>query len=52
MKFAYYSQFHTMLAEIGYNGYFALELDHPEPFEDGVAQALSFLPPLWEGGNE
>ena len=35
--------------EIGYDGYFALELDHPEPFEEGIAQALSYLPPLFEG---
>lgn len=39
----------ALLREIGYDGYFALELDHPEPFEDGIAQALSYLPPLFEG---
>lgn len=37
----------AFLREIGYNGYFGLELDHPEPFEDGTKQALSYLPPLF-----
>lgn len=39
----------AFLREIGYGGYFALELDHPEPFEDGIEQALTYLPPLFEG---
>ena len=38
----------AFLREIGYDGYFALELDHPEPFEDGIEQALAYLPPLFE----
>lgn len=38
----------ALLREIGYDGYFALELDHPEPFEDGIEQALAYLPPLFE----
>ena len=37
-----------VLKEIGYDGYFALELDHPEPFEDGIAQAISYLTPFYE----
>ena len=41
----------AFLRKIGYGGYFALELDHPEPFEDGIKQALSYLPPLFEGEN-
>lgn len=38
----------AILKEIGYNGYFALELDHPEPFEDGVKQAVDYLPSLFK----
>ena len=38
-----------ILREIGYNGYFALELDHPEPFEDGIKQAVDYLPSLFKG---
>ena len=38
----------AFLREISYDGYFALELDHPEPFEEGIAQAISYLPPLFE----
>lgn len=32
-----------MQALAGYNGWFALELCHPEPFEDGVRQAMEYL---------
>ena len=45
-----YPRVMALLREIGYDGYFALELDHPEPFEEGIAQALSFLPTLFEKG--
>lgn len=44
-----FSRVMAFLREIDYDGYFALELNHPEPFEDGIEQALSFLPPLFEG---
>lgn len=46
-----YERVMTFLREIGYDGYFALELDHPEPFEDGIEQALSYLPPLFDGAS-
>ena len=36
-----------ILKEIGYDGYFALELDHPEPFDDGIDQAVEYLTPLF-----
>lgn len=45
-----YPRVMALLREMGYDGYFALELDHPEPFEDGIAQALAFLPPLFTKG--
>jgi len=32
-----------ILKENGYNGPYALELCHPEPFEDGVKQAMEYL---------
>ncbi|MBR4888992.1 MAG: sugar phosphate isomerase/epimerase [Clostridia bacterium] len=31
------------LKAAGYDGYYALELCHPEPFEDGVRQAMEYL---------
>ena len=31
------------LKAAGYNGWYALELCHPEPFEDGVRQAMEYL---------
>ena len=43
-----YPRVMTVLRDVGYDGYFALELDHPEPFEEGIEQALSYLPPLFE----
>ena len=46
-----YERVMAFFREMSYDGYFALELDHPEPFEDGIEQALSYLPPLFEGGN-
>ena len=36
-----------ILKNHGYNGAFALELDHPEPFEDGVYQAMDYLKRYW-----
>lgn len=32
-----------ILAEAGYSGTYALELGHPEPFEEGVRQAMNYL---------
>ena len=32
-----------VLKSIGYDGPLALELDHPEPFEEGVKQAIAHL---------
>ena len=42
-----YPRVMAVLHGIGYDGYFGLELDHPEPFEAGVMQALAYLPPLF-----
>ena len=36
-----------ILREIGYDGYFALELDHPEPFDEGIKQAIQYVTPLF-----
>ena len=32
-----------LLQDAGYHGFYALELGHPEPFEDGVRQAMEYL---------
>lgn len=32
-----------ILKETGYDGPFALEIEHPEPFEEGVRQAMEYL---------
>jgi len=32
-----------ILQQAGYQGTYALELSHPEPFEAGVAQAMEYL---------
>lgn len=32
-----------VLKETGYNGALALELEHPEPFEEGVRQAMDYI---------
>lgn len=40
-----------ILKGIHYDGYFALELDHPEPFDEGIDQAVNYLTPLFEGAQ-
>lgn len=47
-----YADVMAFFKEIGYSGYFALELDHPEPFEDGIDQAIHYLTPLFEGESQ
>lgn len=37
-----------ILKEGGYQGSYALEIDHPEPFEDGVYQAMEYLERLYK----
>lgn len=37
----------TMLKNAGYQGYFALESLHPEPYEAGVEQAMEYLSRFW-----
>lgn len=36
-----------ILKEAGYEGAFALELNHPEPYEAGVQQAMEYLNRYW-----
>lgn len=36
-----------ILKDAGYSGSFALELSHPEPYEEGVAQAMEYLKRFW-----
>lgn len=36
-----------ILKEAGYEGAFALELNHPEPYEAGVGQAIEYLKRYW-----
>lgn len=36
-----------ILKEAGYEGAFALELNHPEPYEAGVQQAMAYLKRYW-----
>ena len=36
-----------ILKEAGYEGAFALELNHPEPYEAGVQQAMEYLRRYW-----
>ena len=36
-----------LLKRIGYKGYFALENSHPEPYEEGVYQAMEYLQRFW-----
>ena len=40
-----------LLKEGGYSGAFALELDHPEPIEGSITQAMLKLHALWENDN-
>lgn len=37
----------NILRQTGYSGTYALELGHPEPFEDGMKQAMDYLS-RWE----
>ena len=37
-----------ILKNAGYEGYFALENSHPEPYEEGVKQAMMSLEKCWE----
>ena len=37
-----------LLKKNGYNGSFSLENCHPEPYEDGVHQAIDYITKLWE----
>ena len=32
-----------ILKQVGYSGTYALELGHPEPFEDGIVQAMDYI---------
>lgn len=36
-----------LLKDAGYQGYFSLENAHPEPYEDGVKQAMEYLKRFW-----
>lgn len=36
-----------ILKDAGYNGAFALEISHPEPYEKGVEQAMEYLKRYW-----
>ncbi len=36
-----------ILKKAGYKGAFALELGHPEPFDEGVRQAMEYLKRFW-----
>ena len=38
----------NILRDAGYQGYFALENSHPEPYEEGVKQAMEYLRKYWE----
>ena len=38
-----FSRCMQILKEIHYDGYFGLELDHPEPFDEGIDQARRYL---------
>lgn len=37
----------NILKDAGYDGYFALENSHPEPYEEGVYQAMEYLGRFW-----
>lgn len=37
----------NILKDAGYDGYFALENCHPEPYEEGVYQAMEYLNRFW-----
>lgn len=36
-----------LLKDAGYNGFFSLELTHPEPYEAGVEQSIEYITRLW-----
>ena len=36
-----------LLKDAGYQGHFSLEIEHPEPYEEGVQQAFEYLKRFW-----